>query len=228
MATPDPDFDAQRQSMVQQQLAGRDIVNANVLEAMRSVPRHLFVPEGSRHMAYWDGPLSIGEGQTISQPYIVALMTQLLAPTADDKVLEIGCGSGYQAAVLAHMAAKVITVERHASLASRAEAVLKDLGYANVQVEIGDGSLGFPPGAPFDAVIVTAATPTIPEALKSQTAEHGRIVAPVGSLGSQVLELLTRKGSEWHLERSIPVMFVPLIGEQGWGEGDTDRGRWWF
>lgn len=228
MATQDPDYAAQRQLMVQQQLASRDIVNAGVLEAMRSVPRHLFVPESSRSMAYWDGPLSIGEGQTISQPYIVALMTQLLAPTAEDKVLEIGCGSGYQAAILAQLAARVVTIERHALLASKASAVLKDLGYTNVQVEVGDGSPGFAPAAPYDAIIITAAAPKIPEILKAQTTERGRIVAPVGSLGSQVLELHTRSGSDWHFERSIPVMFVPLIGQHGWGEDDSGRGRHWF
>lgn len=228
MAREEPDFEAQRELMIQQQLASRDIVSTDVLEAMRSVPRHLFVPEGSRHMAYWDGPLSIGEGQTISQPYIVALMTQLLAPKAGEKVLEIGCGSGYQAAVLAHLAERVVTIERHASLASQADCTLKLLGYTNVRVEVGDGSLGFPPEAPYDAIIITAAAPSIPEVLKEQTTEAGRIVAPVGSLGSQVLEVLRRKGTKWQLERSIPVMFVPLIGEHGWGEEDRGRGRWWF
>jgi protein-L-isoaspartate(D-aspartate) O-methyltransferase len=228
MAREEPDFDAQRELMVQQQLASRDITNADVLEAMRSVPRHLFIPEGSRHMAYWDGPLSIGEGQTISQPYIVALMTQLLAPKAGEKVLEIGCGSGYQAAVLAQLAEKVVTIERHASLASKAEATLRQLGYSSVQVVVGDGSLGFPPEAPYDGIIITAAAPSIPDVLKEQTTEAGRIVAPVGSLGSQVLEVLKRRGSGWRAERSIPVMFVPLIGEHGWGEEDRDRGRWWF
>jgi protein-L-isoaspartate(D-aspartate) O-methyltransferase len=227
MAKKEPDYGAQREQMVEQQLVSRGISDQRVLDAMRTVPRHRFVPQQVRHMAYWDGPLSIGEGQTISQPYIVALMTELLRLRGEERVLEVGCGSGYQAAVLACLVEEVITIERHASLASRADQTLKEEGYDNVQVLVGDGSLGVPLAGLFDAIIITAAAPAIPSALKEQTAVGGRIVAPVGSLGSQVLEVLERRGTKWRSERSIPVMFVPLIGEHGWGEGDKSYGRWW-
>jgi protein-L-isoaspartate(D-aspartate) O-methyltransferase len=227
MARETADFEALREQMVQQQLVGRNINDRRVLDAMRSVPRHRFVPENAQHMAYWDGPLSIGDGQTISQPYIVALMTQLLRTKGGEKVLEVGCGSGYQAAVLACLVHQVISIERHATLASRAERTLNELGHDNVRVMVGDGSLGVLSDAPFDAIIITAAAPSIPVALKEQTAPGGRIVAPVGSLGSQVLEVVDRVGEEWRTEHSIPVMFVPLIGKQGWGEEDSNRGRWW-
>jgi protein-L-isoaspartate(D-aspartate) O-methyltransferase len=155
-------------------------------------------------------------------------MTQLLRLDGREKVLEVGCGSGYQAAVLAHLAEEVITIERHAALASRADQILKELGYTNVKVRVGDGSLGVPHEAPYDAIIITAAAPAIPTILKEQTTEQGRIVAPVGSLGSQVLEVVERKGEKWRLKRSIPVMFVPLIGKHGWQEEDRNRGRWWI
>lgn len=227
MADSNPDYKALREQMVRQQLVSRGITDQRVLDAMRHVPRHLFVPEQMRQMAYWDGPLSIGEGQTISQPYIVALMTQLLRLKGCERVLEVGCGSGYQAAILAGLAREVVTIERHASLAAGADRILKALGYDNVQVLVGDGTLGVPAQSPFDAIIVTAAAPAIPPALKDQTVAGGRIVAPVGSLGSQVLEVIQHSGAEWHCERSIPVMFVPLIGEHGWGEEDKSYGRWW-
>lgn len=226
MSTVSPDFDALREQMVQDQLIARDITDRAVLEAMRSVPRHLFVPQEAQKMAYWDGPLAIGEGQTISQPYIVALMTQLLRLRGDEKVLEIGCGSGYQAAILACLAEQVITIERHASLASLASQRLKGLGYSNVSVRVGDGTLGVPEEAPFGALIITAAAPSIPPVLKEQVSDGGRIVVPVGSLGSQVLEVLECRGTDWHRDRSIPVMFVPLIGKHGWSEGDRYRGFW--
>ena len=222
-----PDFAALREQMVQEQLVRRDINDPRVLDAMRTVPRHLFVPQESQHMAYWDGPLSIGEGQTISQPYIVALMTQLLHLRGDERVLEVGCGSGYQAAVLACLAEWVITIERHRLLAARAEQSLNALDYTNVSVLVGDGSLGVPAKAPFDAIIITAAAPAVPPALKEQLAAGGRIVAPVGSLGSQVLEVTKKIEDGWHTEHSIPVMFVPLIGKHGWGEGERYRDRWW-
>ncbi len=227
MARKEPDFKAQREQMVEQQLVSRGISDQRVLDAMRSVPRHCFVPQHVRHMAYWDGPLAIGEGQTISQPYIVALMTQLLCLRGKERVLEVGCGSGYQAAVLAYLVKEVVTIERHANLAHKADQTLKESGYDNVQVLVGDGSLGAPLAGLFEAIIITAAAPAIPSALKEQTAVGGRIVAPVGSLGSQVLEVLERHGNEWRCERSISVMFVPLIGEHGWDEGDKSYGRWW-
>ena len=220
------DFDSLREQMISEQLTRRDITDERVLEAMRCVPRHFFVSDDIQGMAYWDGPLSIGEGQTISQPYIVALMTQLLSLQGDEKVLEIGCGSGYQAAVLACLVDRVITIERHGSLASRASRRLKELGYDNVKVIVGDGTLGVPEEAPFDAIIITAATPKIPNSLQDQLILGGRIVAPVGSLGSQVLEVWQHREDGWSVEHSIPVMFVPLIGEHGWGEREWDRGRW--
>ena len=226
MAKASSDFETLREQMVQEQLARRDITDRPVLEAMRSVPRHLFVSPDLRHMAYWDGPLSIGERQTISQPYIVALMTQLLRLNGDEKVLEVGCGSGYQAAVLGSLVQQVITIERHAKLAARASQLLKALNYTNVSVQVGDGSLGAPAEAPFDAVIITAAAPAIPLPVKEQVAEGGRIVAPVGQFGSQVLEVVVKKGAGWHTESSIPVMFVPLIGKHGWKEEEWNRGQW--
>jgi protein-L-isoaspartate(D-aspartate) O-methyltransferase len=226
MSKPTPDLDALRLKMVQDQLGRRDITDPRVLEAMRTVPRHLFVPQDLVHMAYWDGPLAIGEGQTISQPYIVALMTQLMHLQGDEKVLEIGCGSGYQAAVLALLARSVLTIERHAVLADRARERLKALGYDNVRVHIGDGSVGMPAEAPFDGILITAGAPDIPLTLKEQVAPGGRIVAPVGRLDNQVLEVLEHRGRTWHVERSIPVMFVPLIGVHGWDEREYDRGRW--
>jgi protein-L-isoaspartate(D-aspartate) O-methyltransferase len=222
-----PDFDALREQMVQQQLMRRNIKDAAVLEAMRRVPRHLFVSEESRYMAYWDGPLSIGQGQTISQPYIVAFMTQLLRLRGGEKVLEIGCGSGYQAAVLSCLADQVITVERHESLAKEARERLHRLGYTNVTVVIGDGTLGVPGEAPFDAILITASAPALPPPLKDQLAPGGRLIGPVGSAGTQVLEVLERCGDGWRLEHSIPVMFVPLIGVHGWEEGAWSRDHWW-
>jgi protein-L-isoaspartate(D-aspartate) O-methyltransferase len=227
MASKESDFRARREQMVEQQLVSRGISDQRVLDAMRSVPRHRFVPQHLRYMAYSDGPLAIGEGQTISQPYIVALMTQLLRLGGKERVLEVGCGSGYQAAVLACLAKEVVSIERHASLAQVADQTLKESGYDNVQVLVGDGSLGAPVAGLFDAIIITAAAPAIPAALKEQTAVGGRIVAPVGNLGSQVLEVMERQRSKWRRERSISVMFVPLIGEHGWDEGDKSYGRWW-
>lgn len=226
MNAPPLDPEARREQMVREQLARRNLTDQRVLDAMGLVPRHLFVPEDMRHMAYWDGPLSIGQGQTISQPYIVALMTQMLRLQGSEKVLEVGCGSGYQAAVLSCLVEQVITIERHAALAARASELLSELGYSNVTVLVGDGTQGVPGEAPFDAIIVTAAAPSVPLPLKEQLAEGGRIVAPVGSLGNQVLETWERRGKEWHTERSTPVMFVPLIGEHGWGDDDWSRRRW--
>lgn len=226
MNAPPLDPEARREQMVREQLARRNLTDQRVLDAMGLVPRHLFVPEDMRHMAYWDGPLSIGQGQTISQPYIVALMTQMLRLQGSEKVLEVGCGSGYQAAVLSCLVEQVITIERHAALAARASELLCELGHSNVTVLVGDGTQGAPGEAPFDAIIVTAAAPSVPSPLKDQLAEGGRIVAPVGSLGNQVLETWERRGKEWHTERSTPVMFVPLIGEHGWGDDDWARRRW--
>jgi protein-L-isoaspartate(D-aspartate) O-methyltransferase len=192
--------------------------DARLLEAMRSVPRHCFVPPEYNHLAYADGPLPIGCGQTISQPYIVALMTNLLSLTGEEKVLEIGTGSGYQAAILARLARQVYSVERHAELARSAAAVLEDLQFQNVSIHIGDGSLGLPAFAPYQAIVVTAAAPRLPQPLQDQLDDGGRIVIPVGGQLGQYLECWRRRGSEFTREVLVPVAFVPLRGEQGWEE----------
>ena len=202
--------------MVLRQLKQRDITSPGVLEAFRSVPRHCFVPDEYHNMAYTDGPLPIGYGQTISQPYIVALMTQLLELRGDEKVLEVGTGSGYQAAILAHLARHVHTIERHAGLAVQASRVLQDLQLDNISVHIGDGTLGFPDEAPYQGILVTAASPQVPPPLLEQLAEGGRLVIPVGPHGSQNLECWQRQGIEYTQESIIAVAFVPLIGQHGW------------
>lgn len=212
-------YESQRQQMVDAQLLRRDINNPRVLDAMRNVPRHRFVPPEHRQYAYTDGPLPIRQGQTISQPYIVALMTQLLGLDGDENVLEVGTGSGYQAAVLGALASQVHTIERHADLAQRAKRVLTELGVNNVRVHIGDGSLGLLEFAPYAAIMVTAAAPRVPQALLDQLAGGGRLVIPVGSRGGQYLEVWERKGTDYSQELIIPVAFVPLLGQFGWKEG---------
>ncbi len=208
----------ERQRMVEEQLIYRNIRDERVLEAMRSVPRHAFVPLEYRHMAYSDGPLPIGSGQTISQPYIVALMTQLLRLKGDENVLEVGTGSGYQAAVLAKLAKQVYTIERYTELADQAAAVLQKLGLNNVRVHIGDGSLGLPEHAPFQAILVTAAAPKVPQSLLEQLDEGGRLVVPVGGRMNQFLELWERRGAKFAQDVLVPVAFVPLRGRHGWKE----------
>lgn len=208
----------ERKRMVEEQVAARGLHDARLLEAMRSVPRHCFVPPEYNHLAYADGPLPIGCGQTISQPYIVALMTNLLSLTGEEKVLEIGTGSGYQAAILARLARQVYSVERHAELARSAAAVLEDLQFQNVSIHIGDGSLGLPAFAPYQAIVVTAAAPRLPQPLQDQLDDGGRIVIPVGGQLGQYLECWRRQGSEFTREVLVPVAFVPLRGEQGWEE----------
>lgn len=205
--------------MVEGQLASRDIKDERVLDAFRAVPRHQFVPQENRHLAYANGPLPISQSQTISQPYIVALMTQLLELKGDEVVLEIGTGSGYQAAILAYLANEVHTVERHKELARSATSILSALGYNNVHVHIGDGTLGWPDSAPYDGIIVTAAAPSVPRPLLKQLKDGGRVVIPVGGRGAQFLECWQRKGSEFECDQIAPVAFVPLIGEHGWEEG---------
>lgn len=212
------EFDCQR--MVREQLAGRDITDERVLDAFYAVPRHRFVPEEYRHMAYADGPLPIGYGQTISQPYIVALMTELLELLGDERVLEVGTGSGYQAAILAQLAGEVHTIERHAALAGRAEKTLAELGMRNVNVHIGDGSLGLATFAPYSGIIVAAAAPRAPQPLLEQLCDNGRLVIPVGSRSGQTLERWRREGEKYRRERITAVAFVPLRGEHGWGNSD--------
>ena len=213
------DFADARERMVDVQIAGRGIVDARVLAAMRATPRHIFIPEHLRHAAYQDGPLLIGSGQTISQPYIVALMTELLNLKGSERVLEIGVGSGYQTAILAGLSREVIGLERIPELAEAAKARLAALGYANVTVLVGDGSAGYVEGAPYDAILVAAAAPRVPEPLLMQMAEGGRLVLPVGNNFEQLLERIERRGGTLHHERSIPVRFVPLVGQYGFSSG---------
>lgn len=211
-------YEVARHRMVEEQLLDRNIRDPRVLDAMRNVPRHSFVPLEHRGLAYVDSPLPIGSGQTISQPYIVALMTQLLELKGKEKVLEVGTGSGYQAAVLAYLAHQVYTIERHADLARYASRILGDLGCDNVHVVVGDGSRGLPEHAPYDAILVTAAAPRVPKALRDQLEDGGRLVLPVGARGNQALERWVRSGDEFENEVITAVAFVPLLGEFGWQE----------
>ena len=204
--------DAQRAAMVQEQLRPRDITSAPVLEAMGRVPRHLFVPEGQRAAAYGDHPLPIGHDQTISQPYIVAFMTQALDVRPTDKVLEVGTGSGYQAAVLGELAGQVYTIEIVAPLAERSRALLASLGYRNVHVRAGNGYLGWPDAAPFDRIIVTAAPDEMPPALVEQLKMDGLIAVPVG-VGEQMLQVMRRTPSGLSMIKTLPVRFVPMTGK---------------
>jgi len=210
------DYTSARLVMVQSQLQRRGITDARVLQAMREVPRHLFVPPEWRHEAYSDRPLPIGDDQTISQPYMVAIMTQSLTLQGHEHVLEIGTGSGYQAAVLSRLAAHVSSIEYFADLADSARALLQRLGYINVEVIVGDGGLGLPAQAPYDGIIVAAAAPHVPQPLLAQLAEGGRLVIPVGSATSQELFIITRRGDDYAQERSVPCRFVRLLGEEGW------------
>jgi len=207
------EFAAERERMVKEQVAMRGVTDERVLRAMRKVPREQFVPEQIRGQSYSDGPLPIGYDQTISQPFVVAFMTEKLGLRPTDRVLEIGTGSGYQAAILAELAAKVYTIEIVEPLGKRAEETLQRLGYKNVQVKIGDGYQGWPEHAPFDAVIVTCAPDHVPRPLVEQTKEGGRIVIPVGSAGDQTLYLLEKKNGRLEQRNVLPVSFVPMTGE---------------
>jgi protein-L-isoaspartate(D-aspartate) O-methyltransferase len=208
----DPGFARAREEMVATQIAARGVRDPRTLAAMRKVARHLFVPPAVAGQAYEDHPLPIGHGQTISQPYIVAFMTEALALEGGETVLEVGTGSGYQAAVLGEIAARVHTIEIVAPLAEEAAALLKKLGYANVEVRAGDGYLGWPEAAPFDAIIVTAAAPRIPEPLKQQLRDGGRLILPVGDEW-QELVVVTRRGDRFDETRVLPVRFVPMTGK---------------
>jgi len=210
------EYQVERERMVRTQIKARGIHNPSVLEAMRIVPRHRFVPGHVVGAAYRDSPLPIGDGQTISQPYIVALMTELLELEGDERVLEVGTGSGYQASILGHLAKTVISVERLPKLAKASAGILAELGYDNIYVHVGDGTLGWPEEAPYDAIIVTAAAPAIPEPLKKQLADGGRLVVPVGPRWTQELVRVRRVGGTYQTDLLIGVAFVPLIGEHGW------------
>ncbi len=207
-----------RAEMVELQLRRRGIRDERVLEAMARVPRDRFVPDSLSAHAYDDGALPIGHDQTISQPFVVATICALLGLHGSERVLDVGTGSGYQAAVLAELAAEVVTIERIPELAERARATLADVGYGNVEVIVGDGSLGVPERAPFDAIAVAAAAPTVPPALFDQLAEGGRLVVPRGSRFGQELVLVARTPDGPTERTSIPCRFVPLVGDEGFGE----------
>ena len=212
------DYDEARAEMVEKQLCRRGLHDARVLEAMRAVPRHEFVPAEFRGRAYEDAPVPIGEGQTISQPYIVAAMTASLRLTGKERVLEIGAGSGYQAAVLGSLAREVFTIESRPELATSAAERVARLGYANVHVHCGDGTLGLPEFAPFDAILVAAASPATPAPLLAQLADGGRMVIPVGSVENQELQLVERVSDKIRITTLEPCRFVPLVGAHGWKE----------
>ena len=209
-------FSRLREDMVTSQIASRGIKDKRVLEAMAKVPRHRFVLPDYLDSAYDDHPLPIGEGQTISQPYMVALMTVRLGLYGDEKVLEVGTGSGYQSAILAELSREVYTIERFTSLTEHAKKVLADLGYKNVKVVVSDGSRGLEEEAPFDRIMVTAGTPTVPRSLINQLADGGKMVIPVGGTFSQVLLLVEKEKNEVKTTNVCGCVFVPLVGEYGW------------
>ncbi|MBW1975555.1 MAG: protein-L-isoaspartate(D-aspartate) O-methyltransferase [Deltaproteobacteria bacterium] len=212
------DYEKARQKMVDVQIAGRGIKDSRVLRAMRKVPRHLFVEESLRGQAYEDHPLPIGEKQTISQPYIVALMTEALRLKGSEKVLELGTGSGYQTAILAELCDRVYTIERIPALLYRAKETLDKLGYKNIEYRVGDGTLGWPEEAPFDGIIVTAAAPKVPQPLVDQLAMGARFVIPVGDRITQDLLLIERVPEGIRKTSLGGVRFVDLIGKWGWQE----------
>jgi protein-L-isoaspartate(D-aspartate) O-methyltransferase len=206
----------ERKAMVERQIAARGIRDPRVLAAMLDIPRHLFIPHPYDRAAYDDNPLPIGSGQTISQPYIVALMTELLHPKANDNMLEIGAGSGYQAAVLSLLVRRLTTIERITTVANLARTNLKSIGIDNVIVIDGDGTLGYPTNAPYDGIIITAATPDVPQPLIEQLADGGILVAPIGGHDIQDLITLHKQGRTFKREYHGGVRFVPLIGQHGW------------
>ncbi len=214
------EFASARRAMVEDQIRRRGVASPRVLEAMLSVPRHEFVPAEFRDDAYADKPLPIGEGQTISQPFMVGAMTEALELTGSERVLEIGTGSGYQAAVLSLLAREVISIESHTALALAAQERLVRLGYGNVHVHNGDGSLGFTDAAPYDAIVITAAAPGIPPLLASQLREGGRLVIPVGSQESQELLQARKEDGALHSRVLFDCKFVPLLGRYGWNRPD--------
>jgi protein-L-isoaspartate(D-aspartate) O-methyltransferase len=216
MTTGEGLFARERERMVKEQLAARGIRDERVLDAINRVPRHRFVDEGLQHRAYGDYPLPIGEEQTISQPYIVGLMTSLLELTGREKVLEVGTGSGYQTAVLAELSRRVCSIERLPRLADRARRLVESMGYTNVWIRVGNGALGWSDEAPFDRILVAAAGPSVPAPLIDQLGEGGRLVAPVGDAESQTLTLVERRGGEVTTRAVGECRFVPLVGKYAW------------
>lgn len=211
-------FATSRARMVQEQLINRDIVDSATIHAMSEVPRHLFVDDAMQGRAYGDHPLPIGAGQTISQPYIVATMTQALGLTGTEKVLEIGTGSGYQAAVLSRICDQVYTVERINSLLARARKIFDKLRYYNIRSKLDDGTMGWPENGPYDAIIVTAGGPEVPEPLIDQLSENGRLIIPVGDQHVQELQLVQKNEGQVEISSLASVRFVDLVGEHGWSK----------
>jgi protein-L-isoaspartate(D-aspartate) O-methyltransferase len=211
-------FAGQRQKMVEEQLLDRGIKDLRVAEAMNRVPRHLFVQRPFQHKAYGDHPLPIGENQTISQPFVVAAMTEALRLTGEERVLEIGTGSGYQTALLAELALQVFTIERIKSLGQNAKRILDQLGYTNINYKIFDGTYGWRDMGPYDAAMITAAGPDVPKTLIEQVKDGGRIVAPIGDSEKQELVVFTRTGDRLQKQVLVSCNFVPLIGKYGWPE----------
>ena len=205
-----------RVEMVDRQIIARGVRDPRVLEAIRDVPRHRFVPADLQAQACEDRALPIADAQTISQPYIVAIMTELLSPEPHHRVLEIGTGSGYQTAILSRLSGHVVSIERHPGLAEAARRILAALEMTNVEVHVGDGTEGFPAQAPFDRILVTAGAPSVPESLKEQLADGGRLVIPVGPAGFQHLTIVDRKGTRFDEHKRDACVFVPLIGRHGW------------
>lgn len=210
------DWKKSRERMVEGQLVPRGINDPLILEAFKKVERHKFVLSEFLEIAYADHPLPIGSSQTISQPYMVALMTEALRLTGKEKVLEVGTGSGYQAAILAELASKVYSIERIPALAERASKTLKELGYKNIEIKVGDGSLGWEENAPYDAVIITASCPGKPKTLIEQLADRGRLIAPIGGPFGQILTIFEKKGNTVTALEICGCVFVPLIGKEGW------------
>jgi len=213
-----PHFQQEREEMVRWQIDESGLHNQRLLEALRKLPRHLFVQPGDEIYAYYDEPIPIGFHQTISQPYITALMTSLAALEGKETVLEVGTGSGYQAALLGMLSARVISIERIPELAERARKKVDEVGIKNVEIIIGDGTGGYPPEAPYQAILVTAAAPSVPQVLLDQLTDGGRLIIPTGTRSLQQLQVWQRRGSHFDSEDILPVVFVPLLGQYGWKE----------
>ena len=215
------EYETLRKRMVEEQLIPRGIKNQMVLDAFYKIERHKFIPENLRNTAYADFPLPIGEGQTISQPYIVALMTECLDLTGKEKVLEIGTGSGYQTAILVELAGEVYSIERFESLAERAQTILGDLGYKNIKIKVGDGTMGWEEARPFDRIIITAASPKVPLPLLDQLADNGKLILPLGESLAQVLTLVEKKDGKLESSDICGCVFVPLVGKYAWQDRDV-------